>query len=112
MLYIFQSGTEFVKLKIDRIEKRFEIATSQTNYRFFPQPYWKLFGDTKGDLQEAKIEMAKCEILNDHGFEIYLVKEFLKKGYVFFKKNNEVINQKEYYQKNNIKIESVNLKGG
>lgn len=108
MYFIFQSGNEFVKLKIDRKEKKLEIATSRFNYRFIPQPFWKLFGDKKDDIEEAEKEMAETEKLDDNEFEIYLVKEFLKRGYVFVKKDKEVINQKEYYK--NITIKNIMVK--
>ena len=91
MFYIFQSGVEFVKLKIDRINKKLEIASSNVNYRFIPQPFWKLFGDKKDDIEEANKEMAETEKLDDNEFEIYLVKEFLRRGYVLVKRDKEVI---------------------
>ncbi len=108
MYFIFQSGTEFVKLKIDRKEKKLEIATNTTNYRFIPQPFWKLFGDKKDDIEEANKEMAETEKLDDNEFEKYLVKEFLKKGYVLVKKDKEVINPKEYYK--DISIKNIQIK--
>lgn len=107
MFFIFQSGNEFVKLKIDRVNKKLEIATSRFNYRFIPQNFLKLFGDKKGDIEEAKKEMAETEKLNDEEFEVYLVKEFLQKGYILIKKDKEVINQKEYYKNKNITINKV-----
>ena len=109
MLFIFQSGTEFIKLKIDRINKTVEMATSKTNYRFYPIPYSELFG-TK-DTSEQKETQAEYELKKNGEFETYLVKELLKKGYLIKKKDNKIINQKEYYKERNIKIESV-YKGG
>ena len=108
MFYIFQSGVEFVKLKIDRKEKKLEIATSNVNYRFIPQPFWKLFGDKKDDIEEAEKELRETENLNDDEFEKYLTKEFLKRGYTLVKKNKEVINQKEYYK--DFKVKNIQIK--
>ena len=108
MFYIFQSGVEFVKLKIDRKEKKLEIATSKFNYRFIPQPFWKLFGDKKDDIEEAEKELKETENLDDDEFEKYLVKEFLKRGYILIKKDKEVIDQKEYYK--DFKVNNIQIK--
>ena len=108
MYFIFQSGNEFVKLKIDRKEKKLEIATSKLTYRFIPQPFWKLFGDKKDDIEEAEKELKKTENLNDNEFEKYLVKEYLRRGYMLVKKDKEVINQKEYYK--DFKVKNIHIK--
>ena len=94
MLYIFQSGDEFLKLKIDRKEKRFEIATSTSNYRFIPQPFWKLFGSPKKTLtglkppteEESKKEMEEAELLTDEEFEKKIINDSAQLGYKFIKK--------------------------
>ena len=59
MLYVFQSGSEFVRLRIDRGNKKFELSSSNTNYRFLPMPFWRLFGDTRGDREEAQKELKE-----------------------------------------------------
>ena len=95
MLYIFQSGDEYLKLKIDRVNKRFEIASSNTNYRFIPQPFWKLFGDVKTTLkglkqpteEESKKEMEEVEKLNDEDFEKRIIHNALNLGYILVKKS-------------------------
>lgn len=93
MLYVFQSGDEFLKLKIDRKEKRFEIATSKTNYRFIPQPFWKLFGSPKKTLtglkppteEESKKEMEEAEKLSDEDFEKKIINDSAQLGYKLIK---------------------------
>ena len=88
-MYIFQSGGEFIKLKIDRENKRLEIATSQSNYRFIPQPFWKLFGNSKRTLtglkppseDESKKEMEETELLSDESFEKKLINDMINIGY-------------------------------
>jgi len=93
-LYIFQAGEEFTKLKIDRANKRLEVASSMSNYRFIPQPFWKLFGDARKTLtglkppteEESKKEMEEAESLNDEDFEKKLIGDFAKLGYRLIKK--------------------------
>lgn len=93
--YIFQAGDEFIKLKIDRKEKRCEIATSKTNYRFIPQPFWKVFGSPKKTLtgfkapteEESRKEMAEAELLSEEDFEKKLISDSVKIGYTLRKKN-------------------------
>ncbi len=95
MLYIFQSGEEFLKLKIDRINKKLEIASSSTTYRFIPQPYWKLFGNVKKTLiglkqpteEESKKEMEEMETLSDGDFEKKIIKDMTELGYTLVKKD-------------------------
>ena len=54
--------------------------------------------------------MAETEKLDDNEFEIYLVKEFLRRGYVLVKRDKEVINQKEYYKDKDITVENIMVK--
>lgn len=92
--YIFKSGDEFIKLKIDRKNKKIEIATSTTNYRFIPQPYWKLFGKSVKTLtgikppskEDSLREMKEMELLNDLDFEKRLIKDFVDIGYQLIRK--------------------------
>ncbi len=94
MLYVFQSGDEFLKLKIDRKEKRLEKATSKSNYRFIPQPFWKLFGNPTRTLTglksptelESKEEMEEAELLNDEEFEKKIINDSANLGYRLIKK--------------------------
>ena len=94
MLYIFQSGDEFLKLKIDRKEKRLEIATSKSNYRFIPQPFWKLFGSPIKTLtgfrqpteEESKKEMEESENLSEEDFGKKIINDAIKIGYQLIKK--------------------------
>lgn len=95
MLYVFQSGSEFIKLKIDRKEKKLEIASSQTTYRFIPQPFWKLFGNPKRTLtglkppteEESKREMEEAEKLTDTDFEKKIIRDSANLGYRLIKKD-------------------------
>ena len=88
-LYIFQAGDEFIKLKLDKSNEKCEIATSRTNYRFIPQPFWKLFGDSKKTMlglkppteEESRQEMEEIMLLNDEDFEKKIIGEFTKIGY-------------------------------
>ncbi len=109
MYFIVTCGPHFVKLKIDRINKKLEQATDSgvSCGRFIPRPFWRLFGDKKDDMEEATKEMNEMESKTDEEFEIHLVKEFLKIGYVLAKKDKEIINQKEYYKNKNITIDKV-----
>lgn len=94
MFYIFQSGDEFLKIKIDRKEKRFEIATSKSNYRFIPQPFWKLFGSPKKTMlglkppteEESRKEMEEAEKLTDEQFEKKIINDSAQLGYKLIKK--------------------------
>ena len=105
MQYTFQCGDEFIRLKIDRLNKKLEMASSKTAYRFYPIPYSELFGikDTPEQTQLQK----EMESKSDKEFEEYLVKEFLQKGYILAKKGKEFINQKEYYKGKNITITTI-----
>ncbi len=93
MLYIFQSGDEFLKLKIDRKEKRFEIASSKTNYRFIPTSFWKLFGSSTRTLrglkppteEESKKEMEEAEKLSDEEFKKKIINDSAQLGYKLIK---------------------------
>jgi len=105
MFFIFQSGGEYIKLKIDRKNNKLEMSSSKTNYRFYPLPYSELFG-VKETEEQKKIQ-KDMEKKTDEELEIYLVKEFLQKGYILIKKDKEVINQKEYYKDKNITIGKV-----
>ncbi len=95
MLYVFQSGNEFIKLKIDRKEKKLEIATSSTTYRFIPQPFWKLFGNPVKTLtgfkqsteEESRKEMEEVEKLSDTDFENKLINDMINLGYKLIKKD-------------------------
>lgn len=92
-LYIFQSGDEFLKLKIDRISRKLEIATSRIGYRFIPSPFWKLFGNPiktmrgirQSTEEESKKEMAEAELLNDEDFEKKLISDSAELGYKLIK---------------------------
>ncbi len=94
MLYIFQCGDEFLKLKVDRKEKKFELASSKTTYRFIPQPFWKLFGSPKKTLtglkrpteEESKKEMKEAELLDDESFEKIIINDSAQLGYSLIKK--------------------------
>ena len=85
MKLVFQSGAEFVKLEIDRANKRFAIATSQTGYRFIRQPYHKLFGNSTAGKppteEESLKEMIEMERLNDQEFINKLETDMAKVGY-------------------------------
>lgn len=93
MLYVFQSGDEFLKLKIDRKEKKLEIASSKTTYRFIPQPFWKLFGSPKKTLAglrlptelESKKEMEEAELLTDEEFKKKIINDSAQLGYRLIK---------------------------
>ena len=95
MLYIFQSGDEFLKLKIDRKEKRLEIATSKSAYRFIPNPFWKLFGSPIKTMtgfkqpteEESRREMEEAENFSDEYFEKKIIKDATKIGYILVKKS-------------------------
>ncbi len=93
MQYVFQSGDEFLKLKIDRKEKKLEIASSKTNYRFIPHPFWKLFGSPKKTLiglkqpteEESRKEMEEAEELSDEEFKKKIINDSAQLGYSLIK---------------------------
>lgn len=85
MIYILQGGEELVKLDVDRINKKLKIATSQTQYAWVEQPFWKLFGNKAGDVREARSEQAAMDILDDNQFNAKLVSDFAKNGYKLIK---------------------------
>ncbi len=93
MLYIFQSGDEFLKLKVDWINKRFERASRQTNMRFIPTPFWRLFGNSTKTLtglkqateEESKKEMEELKDLSNKELEKKMVEDFIKLGYKLIK---------------------------
>ena len=95
MQYIFQSGDEFLKLKIDWVNKRFERASKATNNRFIPTPFWKLFGNAIKTLtglkpsteEESKKEMEELKDLSNEGLEKKLIQDFIKIGYTLVKKS-------------------------
>lgn len=92
-LYIFQSGDEFLKLKIDWTNKKFERASRMTNNRFIPTPFWKLFGNPIKTLtgfkpssdEEAKKEMEELKDSSNEELEIKLMHDFTKIGYKVIK---------------------------
>lgn len=77
----FLGGTEVVRLKIDRINKKAFVATSKTGYTFCKIAWWQFFGNTKGDKAEAVKEMAECELLSDSEFKEKIVLAMQKHGY-------------------------------
>ena len=93
MQYVFQSGDQFLKLKIDRKEKKFEIASSKTTYRFIPQPFWKLFGSPTQTLrgvippteEESRKEMEEAEKLSDEEFKKKIINDSAQLGYRLIK---------------------------
>ena len=95
MQYIFQSGDEFLKLKIDWENKRFERASRMTNNRFIPTPFWKLFGNPVKTLlgikpsteEESKKEMEELKDLTNEELEKRLIQDFIKIGYKLIQKN-------------------------
>ena len=95
MLYIFQLGDEFLKLKIDWTNKRFERCNRMTNNRFIPTPFWKLFGNPEKTLigikpcteEESKKEMEELKDLTDEQLEKKLINDFAQIGYKLIKKS-------------------------
>ncbi len=95
MKYIFQSGDEFLKLKIDWENKRFERANRMTNNRFIPTPFWKLFGNLVKTLtgfkpsseEDSKKEMEELKDLSNEELETRLINDFTKLGYKLIKKS-------------------------
>jgi len=93
MLYVFQFGDEFLKLKIDWTNKRFERASRMTNNRFIPTPFWRLFGNPKKTLtglkqateEESKKEMEELKDLSDEELEKRLIQDFAQLGYKLIK---------------------------
>ena len=93
MLYVFQTGDEFLKLKIDWENKRFERASRLTNNRFIPTPFWKLFGNAVKTLlgikqcaeEESKKEMEELKDLSNKELEAKLINDFAKLGYKLIK---------------------------
>lgn len=93
MLYVFQFGDEFLKLKIDWTNKRFERASRMTNMRFIPTPFWKLFGNPKKTLtglkpsteEESKKEMEELKDLNSEELEKKMISDFAQLGYKLIK---------------------------
>jgi len=94
--YVFQSGDSFIKLKVDRTNRKAEICSVTTNYRFTPIPFWKLFGSPvktlsgfKPPTKEDSIkEMEEYSKLSDEEFLAKLKKDFLGLGYVFKNASN------------------------
>lgn len=78
-----------MKLKIDREKERLELASSKTNLRFIPTPFWKLFGNPKRTMigfkppteEESKKEMSDMKLSSDEDFEKKLVGDFARIGY-------------------------------
>lgn len=95
MQYIFQSGDEFLKLKIDWENKTFERASRMTTNRFIPTPFWKLFGNSVKTLtglkpateEESKKEMEELKDLSNEELETKLIHDFIKLGYKLIKKD-------------------------
>lgn len=94
-IYIFQAGDEFIKVKLDRENKKLEMASSKSNYRFVPTLFWKLFGSSKMTLkglrppteEDSREEMEEMEKLDDDDFEKRLTWDFAKIGYSLVKKD-------------------------
>ena len=93
MQYVFQSGDEFLKLKIDWENKRFERASRITNNRFIPTPFWKLFGNPVKTLiglkpsseEESKKDMEESKDLSNKELEKRLINDFAQLGYKLLK---------------------------
>ena len=109
MFYIFQSGSEYIKLKIDRIKNRLEMASSKTTLRFYPLPFSELFGVK--ETEEQKQVQEEMESKSDEEFEVYLVKEFLQKGYVLMKKDDKIDRLQVWRFSTFITVESIQIEG-
>lgn len=89
MKLVFQSGSDIIKLDIDRINKKLKVANDQTNYSLISRPYYELFGDKKewrgnvilATIEEMKQDMKKKELLSDDDFKKLIVMEMNKAGY-------------------------------
>jgi len=73
MELLFEGGGEYVKLRIDRIEHKFSIGSSKTDYVLTLQPYEKLF--------DSKEEQAEMELVDDEEFIKRLAVSFQRVGY-------------------------------
>jgi len=73
----FKGGAELVHLKIDRENKKVQVSSSKTFYKFQPVDWSMLFDKGKEKLQD-KITTK----LDDNRFKLCLIMSMAKKGYV------------------------------
>jgi len=73
----FKGGSELIYLKIDRINKKVQISSSKTFYKFKPIEWFMLF-----DKGKEKIQEKITDKLNDKRFKLCLIISMAKKGYV------------------------------
>lgn len=82
MILTFQGGNEFIKLEIDRKNKKLIVTSSKTNYRPVRSPWTGLFDPGKEKEQEKTLGK-----LNDEGFQEAMIEQMKVFGYTI--KNTE-----------------------
>jgi len=73
----FKGGAELVHLKIDRENKKVQVSSSKTFYKFQPVDWSMLFDKGKEKLQD-KITTK----LDDNRFKLICIMSMAKKGYM------------------------------
>ena len=80
MILTFQGGQQFVKLDIDRENKRLIVTSSKTNYKPVPSDWIKLFDKNKEKEQEKITDK-----LNDEDFKQVIIAGMQQFGYAIKK---------------------------
>jgi len=78
MLLHFKGGNELLYLKLNRREKKAQISSSKTFYKFQPIA-WKMLFDKGKERTQEKV----TDGLDDKRFKLVLIMAMNQKGYVF-----------------------------
>ena len=80
MELLFKGGNEFIKLVLDRKNKRAQVSTSKTQYQLTPISWNQLFDKGKERAQELITDK-----IDDERFRQVMIMSMAKQGYLLVK---------------------------
>ena len=80
MLFLFQGGSEYVKMDLDRPTKTLRMSTSKTGYNWKNARWKRLFDKGKETIQEMQTDK-----LNDDEFKAAITRSMAQLGYTLKK---------------------------
>ncbi len=87
MELLFKGANEFLKLVLDRRNKKAQISTSNTHYQLTPISWTNLFDKGKERIQEKITDK-----LDDEKFRAVIIMSMAKQGYLEVKNGNTTKN--------------------
>jgi len=80
MELLFKGANEFIKLVLDRKNKKAQISTSKTHYQLTPVSWTQLFDKGKERIQERITDK-----IDDERFKQVMIQSMTKQGYLLVK---------------------------